>query len=474
MLLVNLLIILLASACQKGEITNLATNNLPSLTYKAHFSTQSYNADSTSVTVYPAEYAGLVTNPGKGFVQYWDYDATYADEITTGYSRFDWSDIEPSQGVFNWSLIDSEIAKFKAAGKKFAFGVMCANTSRSINTPDKGKYVTPKWVFQAGAKSRTIQTSYWETNQLFTQVIPVWTDAVFQAKLSQFIALLGLRYNGNKDIAFIDIRSYGNWGEQHLYEIDGTALTASQLLTQHLQVYKKAFPNTQLITPWGTTDYNGDYDWAVQNGIGIRRDGIFKYSNGKECTRAAGKVPSVYEYTANYAWITSQGLWSPDTLNNYIEIGKPSYIQFDNDMYNANKDLCTKIANRVGYHFVMQSATIPAVIKNGIPATIQTEVLNKGVTQIYQSCYVAVALLDGTGNVVQKQWLSDINPSLWLSDTDIKQQSAFTMLGIIPGKYTIAIGLFADKSDTNPTYKLANTNANANNWYVLNSNVAVN
>jgi hypothetical protein len=474
MLIINLLIMILASACQKVEIISVSPNSTTDFSHKAVFSTQSYNADSTLLTVYPTESTDLLINPGKGFVQYWDFDGAYADQVSTGYSRYDWSDIEPSAGVFNWSLIDSEIQKFKAAGKKFAFGVMCANTARSMNTPDKGKYVTPRWVFQAGAKSRSIQTAYWETNQLFTQVIPVWTDPVFLAKLNQFITILGQRYNGSSDIAFIDIRSYGNWGEQHTYEINGVALTANQLLTQHLQVYKKAFPNTQLITPWGTTDYNGDYDWAVQNGIGIRSDGIFKYSNGSECTRASGKAPSIFEYTANYAWITSEGFWSPDTLNKYIEIGKPSYIQFDNGMYDANKELYTKVANRVGYHFVLKSATIPVAIKNNTQYTIQTQVLNKGVTRIYQSCYAAIALLDASGNVVQKQWLDGITPSLWLSDTNVSQQSAVTFAGVTPGNYTVAIGLFVNKSDNNPTYKLANTNKTANNWFVLNTSVALN
>ena len=451
------------SVSSTAEISLIQTDN----------SNQSFIPNNNSITIYPTESTALLTNPGKGFVQYWDFDATYANEISTGYSRFDWSDIEPSPGVFNWGLIDSEIQKFKAAGKKFAFGVMCANTARSTSTPDKGKYVTPKWVFNAGAKGRTIQTTYWETNQLFAQVIPVWTDAVFLSKLDEFVAILGQRYNGNKDIAFVDIRSYGNWGEQHTYEIDGTPVTADQLLKQHLQVYKNAFPNTQLITPWGIADYNGDYDWAVNNGIGMRRDGIFKYSNGSECTRAAGKAPSVYEYTANYAWMLANNLWSPDTLSSYIEIGKPSYIQFDPDMYLANKDLYTKIANRVGYHFVMKSATIPSAITNGTTYAIQTEILNKGVTRIYEPCTVAVALLDASGTVVQKQWLTGAHPSEWLSDTDVKQQSSVMFNGVPTGKYTLAIGLFAGQNDANPTYKLANTNKIANNWFLLSSSVQV-
>jgi hypothetical protein len=469
MLILNILMLVLATACKKVEYLSVPPQSSSFLTTTTTKPlTQSIVADSTATIIHPIESTGLLINPGKGFVQYWDFDAAYADQISTGYSRYDWSDIEPSPGVFNWSLIDSEIQKFKAAGKKFAFGVMCANTARSINTPDKGKYVTPRWVFQSGAKSRTIQTAYWENNQLFTQVIPVWTDAVFLSQLDKFIAILGKRYNGNTNIAFIDIRSYGNWGEQHTYEIGGTALTADQLLQQHLQVYKNAFPNTQLITPFGLTDYNGSYAWAANNGIGMRSDGIFKYSNGSECTVSAGKAPSVFEYTANYAWITSQGLWNADTLSKYLEIGKPSYIQFDNDMYLANKELYTKIANRVGYHFVLTAASTPNSITNGSPFTVQTQVLNKGVTQIYENCIPVVALLDAAGNVVQKQALTGVNPAQWLSDNSVNQQGQSTFNNVPAGNYSIVIGLFANKTDANPVYKFANTNRLANNWYLLN------
>ncbi len=48
--------------------------------------------------------------------------------------------IQPKENQYNWAAIDWEISQCVAQGKKFAFGVMCANTNRSINTPDKGKY----------------------------------------------------------------------------------------------------------------------------------------------------------------------------------------------------------------------------------------------------------------------------------------------------------------------------------------------
>lgn len=438
-------------------------------TIKTNFVLDSAN----TININPLESNELILNPGKGFVKYYDYEEQYANIFTTKYTRYDWSDIQPQAGSYNWNWIDSEIAECKAKGKKFAFGIMCANTNRSINTPDKGKYVTPRWVFNAGAKSRTINATYWETGQTIRQVIPIWTDTVFLSKLHQFINALGARYNGNPDIAFIDIRSYGNWGEQHLYELGGVNLTSAQLKAQHIQVYKNAFPTTQLINPWGETFYNDTYEWAVNNQIGMRSDGIFKYSNGSETTRAHQKAPSVFEYTAGYSWLTSEGYWNPDTLLNYIEIGKPSYIQFDSEMYEANKNLYTTIANRVGYHFVMKNVKIPTVIQSNQAFNIETSFLNKGVTNIYQNCIVEVALLNEDGSVAQKKVLNNAIPRNWNSDQITTSVSNITFENVL-GTYSLAIGLFGNVTDTNPTYKMGNTGKTADNWYIVANQVSIN
>ena len=458
---------ILVLSCQKKDLLDVNPLN-----GKISFiDTSNTDTVNQTLSINPQESFSLLLNPGKGFIKYYDLEQQYNNHITTKYVRFDWSDIQPTETNINWEWIDSQIAECKAIGKKFAFGIMSANTNRSINTPDKGKYVTPKWVFSAGAKSRTINATYWETGQTIKQVIPVWTDAIFLAKLNVFVQALGARYNGNPDIAFIDIRSYGNWGEQHLYEIGGIDITSSQLKAQHLQVYKNAFPNTQLITPWGEHFYDDTYLWGVNNGIGMRSDGIFKYSTGSEITMAHGKAPSVFEYTAGYEWLTKEGYWNPDTLLSYIEIGKPSYMQFDNLMYEANKALYTQIANRVGYHFVIKNVKIPTQIINRQVFNLQTSVLNKGVTNVYQDYKLAIALLNSEGIVMQKKYLDNVNPRIWNSDELKTQNSQVMFEGIATGSYQLALGLFSNTADEKPAVNFANIQKTADGWFVVSSAV---
>jgi hypothetical protein len=452
-------------SCKK-KLTEINPYNLPAKDTITKYSR--IDTINQTLSIYIPENLELLLNPNKGFVKYYNSEQhIYTSLSSTKYFRFDWSDIQPDSNAYNWNLIDSKIAECKIEGKKFAFGVMCANTNRSTNTPDNGKYVTPKWIFDNGAQSRLISATYWETGRTIKQVIPVWTDAVFLSRLHKFIKELGSRYNGNTDIAFIDIRSYGNWGEQHLSEIGGIEITSEQLKTQHIEVYKNAFPKTQLIIPWGDYLYNDTYLWAVNNKIGMRRDGIFKFSNGHELVIADGKSPSVFEYTAGYEWLKKEGFWKPENLLNFIEIGKPSYIQFDELMYEENSDLYIQIANRVGYHFVIKNIKTPIQIIKGQQFNFQLSILNKGVTNIYNNANLAIALLNSNDQVVQKIFLNTINPKAWGSDQLNTQNCQILFDDFVEGNYKLAIGLFNNQFTINPSVKFANKPNNSSGWTII-------
>ena len=168
------------------------------------------NASTTSaetITVHPERDDTMLLNPGKGWVQYYGADKYTKDYIGIGYTRWAWSVLEPKEGQYNWKEIDGFLAQFKRYGKKTAFGVMSVSTGL-------GQYVTPKWVFEAGAVPLAVPDDSSPTGQ---QIIPkTWDDPVFLKKLKAFVRALGQHYDGNPDIAFLDIRSYGNWGEGHI------------------------------------------------------------------------------------------------------------------------------------------------------------------------------------------------------------------------------------------------------------------
>jgi hypothetical protein len=347
------------------------------------------------------------------------------------------------------------------------------------STDYANQYVTPGWVFADGAQSVRSQTFDNITGKTGIQYEPVWNDPVFLSKLKDFVTALAQRYDNNPNIAYIDVRSYGNWGEQHVYGIPPSIALSPADVQKHIQLYADAFKHVQIIVPWGSSNYNSVYNWAVDNKIGIRRDGLMVDSNGSELTLANGHAPAIFEFYSSYQWLVKNRYWSNAKLLNDVVIGKPSYInlgQWGNDadvMLANNPSLIHTLANQMGYYFVMQSATIPTAINNSQSFHMSLSWNNQGITYLYGSCRVAIALLDSSGKVVQQRWFTASDPHTWAPGQIIQESTAITFTGVRAGTYQLAVGLFQNESDSNPIYKIGNQGRTANGWYVLSSSVAV-
>src|ERR1700730_8967917 len=347
------------------------------------------------------------------------------------------------------------------------------------STDYANQYVTPDWVFADGAQSVRSQTFDNVTGKTGIQYEPVWNDPIFLSKLKDFVTALAQRYDTNPNIAYVDVRSYGNWGEQHVYGIPPSIALSPADMQKHIQLYANAFKHVQIIVPWGSSDYNSVYSWAVDNKIGIRRDGLMVDSNGSELTRANGHAPSIFEFYASYQWLLQNGYWSDAKLRTEVNTGKPSYInlgQWGNDadvMLANNASLVSDLANQMGYYFVLKNATIPTAIDNSQSFHMSLSWNNQGVTFLYGSCSVAVALLDSSGKVVQQQWFTGSYPRAWTPGWTKTEKTAITFTGVKAGTYQLAVGLFQNQSDSNPTYKIGNQGRTANGWYVLSSSIAV-
>ncbi len=419
-----------------------------------------------TVVIHPPIDDSMLLNPGKGYVQYYGANSTITrDYIDIGYNRVCWSEVEPQGGQFNWRPIEQAIRGFGKYDKKVGVGVM--NVSTGIGK----QYVTPKWVFEAGAVPLEVPDSSSPTGK---QIIPAsWEDPVFLSKMKAFIVAFGKQYDGNSNLAFIDIRDYGNWGEGHVGMLGHDSriiLTPPENLRQnYLQPYFSAFPRTQLIVVWGSHAYDKIYDWAIQQGAGIRRDGILSEwsKDGSECLRANGHAPAIFEYCDGYETTKKKGYWSTNLLMKYVEAGKPSYLQWDARIFEENREFCLQLGNRIGYHFILQQAKIPTAISPNAPCSIEWQWLNDGVAPLYEPCHVAIALLDAKDQVVQQQWLTDSQPRNWKPDENTIETVSANFSAVPSGFYKLAVGLFEDRQEVSPAYRLGIQGRTASGWYVL-------
>ena len=419
------------------------------------------------ITVRPAVDDALLINPGKGWVQYGKPSDHYTPTmIGCGYARFDWAVLEPEEGAYVWAPVDEALARFKTYGKKTIIGVMNASVH-------SGVYCTPKWVFDAGAESIEYDNPYKKTPR---QISPKnWqSDQVFQTKMQHFIAAFGARYAGHPDVAAVDIRSYGNWGEGHLGGIPNqqalVPATPDVLRDAYITPYLKAFPATWLLLPWGRGDYDGIYDWATAQGrVGMRRDGILSQwsPNGKECLRSLGHAPAAFEFCWNYRETKANGWWRPEVLIHSIRTGRPTYIQWYDDLYEENQDLCRTIGNLVGYHFVVAEATYPARVKAGGTMSISFSWRNDGVAPCYEPAVAAVVLLDPADRVVARQTLDGVDLRTWKPEETTKFTRPVPFPVVPAGDYRLAVGVLGKEADSAPTFRIGNQGRTAEGWYVL-------
>ena len=409
----------------------------------------------------------VLLNPGKGFVDYGTMIYKGAEDyVSIGYHRFNWVKIEPTEGDYHFEEIDHKIEAYKKLNKKFAFGIMCVNTSADL------EYVTPQYVFEKGAKSYDAKL-----DSGIYQKVPSWTDPTYLECVNKFVKKLGERYNGDENIAFIDILSYGNWGEQHLYhiEVDDRDYMKKEKITpeffkeNYVKPYMEAFPDTLLFNPWGEEDFNDVYEQLIDEGVSLRRDGIVKYTNGLDMLeKCYGKMPVVFEYAGNYKdYIPDREAEFNQKLQEAIDIAKPSYIELDEDWFEHNKEYCAYLANKMGYYFRLKQAQFYANIKRSEQTNITLTFANDGIAPIYEKCFVYVGFLDEDGKLVKK-YLTNLTPKTWLPGTKVNENVKINFgEEIDAGEYSLAVGLFKNETDENPTYLLGSEGGTENKWYVL-------
>ncbi len=274
-------------------------------------------------TVTPEASDELLVNPGRGWVIYGRADgfgedeAAVVDLATLGYVRFGWAQLNPAEDEYNWKPIEEFLAGWAAKGKTGAFGVMAASSH------SREPFVTPEWVFKAGAEYQQTQVTGRAHGRPGKKIVPDFDHPVFFAKLEKFLKAYAEKFDGDPRIEFIDIRSYGNWGEAHMSHLGGYGPISDEPFLKHVKLHRAAFKKTQLILPLvdGVRKYKSVAEWAVENGVGVRRDGVVGNSDGSETAIALGETPAVFEYYGGYEKLKKTGYW--DGTDNRRGYGQP-------------------------------------------------------------------------------------------------------------------------------------------------------
>ena len=354
-------------------------------------------AQSERIIVHPEDTGAALINPGMGWM-FHHYDnnlRTYTVNlapsdtvpefpgVSSVYMRLDWSDLEPEEGKFNWSIVDTPMQKWVEAGKTIAFR-FCTSEAQA-----REPYATPRWVEKAGAKGYHLKGE-----GEITPDGPMWEpdfdDPIFLQKLDNFLAAAAARYDGNPHVAFIDVGSFGVWGEGHT--VASTKIPYSvATIRRHIDLYKKHFKHTLLVA-------NDDFmiqgrgietlGYARDQGLSLRDDSILvepgahAYYHAFLAYNFWPRLPVILE-SEHYGESKKEGAWGDGhLLLQAVEDYHASYLTvhwYPREYLADNRDLVNRINLRLGYRLQLVEASWQAEVAAAGPMAIGYRWRNAGV-----------------------------------------------------------------------------------------------
>lgn len=378
-----------------------------------------------AATVRLADDGRALVNPGMGWTMHYysNIPSNYGSLLKPGdscawfpgcstvYLRIPWAYLEPEEGKFNWSAIDTPAQRWLERGGQIAFRITCSENWE--------RFATPEWVKDAGARG-----TFYAFGKGPDEKGPCWDpdfgDGVFLAKLENFIRAFAKRYDGRRDVAFVDIGSYGLWGEGHTFMSSKVPEERRQVdIRRHIDLWRRNFRDTQLVISDdvdGHDNQTGFYpilDYARSKGVGWRDDSILvqppprSWYHADQAERYWRTLPVVIEHE-HYGSSMKRGAWRPALLEKSVEDMHASFMSIHGDaqkLLDENRETIDRINRRIGYRFQLRELTWPDEIEIGSgassePFRIAWTWANAGVAPSYRDFFPCLTIKAEDGGII--------------------------------------------------------------------------
>jgi hypothetical protein len=345
-----------------------------------------------------------IPNPMRGSYRWYDRAPEPPGwPVLDSYVRYGWRDLEPRRDQYNFSAIDRALAQAQARGGKFGFRVMAANSV-------EGGSDVPEYLMER------MRLGFWFKHpDGGSMYAPDWNDADFLERTRALLAALSRRYADDPRLGFVDIGSYGDFGEWHVYQWryrpspSGARPITPENAYALIDMYMDAFPNTRLVIP---TVHSEALNYAMSRSprIGLRVDCL-----GEPTLGGAAKAISA-SAAAGERWQTApviSELCGPSPGDGYLEntdrqveefhvamIGNGNFSSWERFSAREQAHLI-RAYKRSGYRFVPEDVTFPSAVRAGSSFSVDAAWSNVGVTPAYNEWDVMFDARDPTtGNVV--------------------------------------------------------------------------
>lgn len=377
----------------------------------------------------PVDDGRALCNPDMGWVMhYYDNGAKYGTTITPGdsldwypgcnvvYLRLPWSWLEPEEGKYNWNAIDTPAQRWIERGGQVAFRVTVSETMKDA---------TPAWVAKAGAK--IIRWNWKEgpkPDGKFWECVP--DDPIFLEKYGNFLKALAARYDGRREVAFVDVGSLGIWGEGHTKRTIRLLPEETQRVAKlHMDLHRRHFRKTTLVvnddfTCSGEADSSEAMDYALSLGLGWRDDSILVgnpnnrewpgqwWYHEKQGRVFSEKAPVILEF-GHYQTLKNWGNWNVKKLEESVERHRASCLSIHGDarrILDENRELVERLSRRIGYRFQAREIAYPSVVvanddaAKARPFKVCFAFANAGAAPCYREAYPCLTLKTSAGRIV--------------------------------------------------------------------------
>lgn len=414
--------------------------------------------------IVPASTPAALINPGMGLYLYGTLnpkdlppEVWFAPLVQIGYFREDWSVLEPdAQGKYRFEeyfrpIFDLWVNRWH---RRVAFRFMAENMH------SRRQYVTPKWVFDQGVPSVTLQGLY-----VKEQVDPVFWDERYLAIQERFIADLGKYLDGRPGLEFIDIGSIGEWGEMHLARwtpqlLQQTGYSTTRYIAAYrrlIDAFARAFPRTRVFLNVG--EFEAINDYAAIKGVHFRQDGLTPSGPSADVGQrfyhsySRRGILCNYELHSGYQEMKQKGWGVPETFAkgledpiSYLHINLMSY----RDLANAPgevKQAVTEAARRLGFRFRLTRLHCNKTLRlsGETPSRLLLEQTwkNEGVAPCYASYALRWTLTDAQGRAVAEQLAYPGRPTTrWWPGEEVVLKDVVTIpAGLAPGSYQLKVAM---------------------------------
>ena len=470
-------------------------------------SSAAIQGDTTKITYALKRFDGPLSNPHKGFTvptggawvfvpefEYGPYGSLNNkawDLISYGSGHQKWNKLNPAKGVYDWTELEKLLNALAEHNMGYALRVLPYSPSyiKGNDTPEEEYDWTPSFVYESGAK-KISATLDWNG---YRATVPVWDDPVYLQAAKDFAKALAEKYDGDPRIEYIDIRTFGEWGEWHASHLDGSEMPSDSIKMDMLDYYASVFKKTLLVLP---SNGSGDvYTHALELGITKRDDGFIGTPGRPDSLVRAYKanLPTIAENMAGYTTMLEYTdmipggylKWTPQRWVDAITTAHLTYYVLDQDsdcgyrFYSDNKALADSMSKVIGYNFTVTQAELQTIASaKDTTGTLNITVKNTGVAPCFFDVYMVAEFVDSTGKALAQIGETVRIPKATFKDGASKKFSfsSAALSGAAPSSKTspgisIALSLYESeddfKSGKNPTVRFDNDGLQENNKLLL-------